>query len=64
MKLLQAHVDETLTRFRLLGPKHDAPVTTTDPRAQGEVSDRRDESQTGAADDRQAAWNEPPRWQR
>ena len=30
MKLLQAHEDETQTRFRLLGPKRDAPAAPTE----------------------------------
>jgi hypothetical protein len=64
MKLLPAHVDETQTRFRLLGPKSNAPATTAEPGPQGEVHGRRDGFQAGAAnaaDHRVAAWKEPSR---
>ena len=33
MKLLPAHVDETQARFRLLGPKRDAPAAIGEPAA-------------------------------
>ena len=63
MNLLQAHVDETLTRFRLLGPRRDGPARA-EPGAQGEVPGRRDEFQadtSNAANDRGSAWKEPSR---
>jgi len=61
MKLLQAHVDETLARFRLLGPRRDAPAATAEPGSRGDVPGPRDEFQTSTANDRGSAWKEPPR---
>ena len=60
MKLLPAHVDETQTRFRLLGPKRDAPAAIGEPgarrayRAAG--ADHRPNAQDGAG----RVWNDPP----
>lgn len=64
MKLLPPHVDETLARYRLLGPRRNPPMVASGPGAPGAASGRRDGFRAAgpnAGDDRDAVRDEPSR---
>ena len=64
MKLLLPHVDETLARHRLLGPRRNPPMVASEPGAQAEAAGRRGGFQAAgpnAGDGRDAFRDEPPR---
>ena len=60
MKLLPAHVDETQTRFRLLGPKRDAPAAIGEPGARRAYRAAGADHRGHAQGDTGHAWGDPP----